>query len=173
MISKKFFVLSCSTSWNNEKENQAFLLSYDLGPRPSPPPPPPLANAYLLSNIRRSTEYTECLTFCPFVRMGSPPPHSQGSVASPFGSKKWDTLAWGAGEGAVGTQFRRRDRHSGTLCVLQYTHSTGNRKTERSRKEERAIAAVSAEGTEGGGGKDPRKTTAKNYRPLPLCSFCR
>ena len=33
-----------------------------------------------------------------------------------FGSKRGDTLACGGGRG--GTQFQRRDRHSGTLCIL-------------------------------------------------------
>ncbi len=44
-------------------------------------------------------------------------PHPQASVAPPpFGSKRGDTLACGGGGG--GTQFHRRDRHSGTLCIL-------------------------------------------------------
>ncbi len=45
------------------------------------------------------------------------PPPPQASVAPPpFGSKGRDTLAgWGGGGGI---QFRRRDKHSGTLCIL-------------------------------------------------------
>ena len=35
----------------------------------------------------------------------------------PFGSKRGDTLACGGGRG--GTQFQRRERHSGTLCILE------------------------------------------------------
>jgi hypothetical protein len=45
-----------------------------------------------------------------------PPPNPQGNVAPPFGSKGGDTLACGGGGGEA--QFRRRDRYSGTLCVL-------------------------------------------------------
>jgi hypothetical protein len=49
--------------------------------------------------------------------LGSPTPHPQGSVApSPFGSKGGDTLSLAGGRGG-GTQFRRTDRHSGTLCI--------------------------------------------------------
>jgi hypothetical protein len=49
--------------------------------------------------------------------LGPRPPHPKGSVASPpFGSQGEDTLAY-RGEGR-GTQFRRGDRHSGTLGIL-------------------------------------------------------
>ncbi len=34
------------------------------------------------------------------------------------------SLAGGGGEGMGGTQFRRRDRHSGTLGILYYNPST-------------------------------------------------
>jgi hypothetical protein len=42
--------------------------------------------------------------------------------SSPFGPKGYNTLAcgWGSGE----TQFRRRDKHSGTLCTVLYNPST-------------------------------------------------
>jgi hypothetical protein len=56
-----------------------------------------------------NTEYTECQAFYPVVRIGSPPPpHPQG--------KSYNRC----GRGGAGTQFRRGDRHSGTLCVLLY-----------------------------------------------------
>jgi hypothetical protein len=59
----------------------------------------------------KGTEYTECQAFFPVVRIGSP---TKG-VAPLFGFKGRDTLSCGGGGGR--TQFRRRDRHSGTLCM--------------------------------------------------------
>jgi hypothetical protein len=46
-----------------------------------------------------------------------PLPHRNRVLLSPFGSKGGDTLAYG-GVGVGRTQFRRRDRHSGTQCIL-------------------------------------------------------
>jgi hypothetical protein len=52
-----------------------------------------------------------------------PPPYTQESVAPPlYGPNGGDTLACGGVSG--GTQFRRRDRHYGTLVIL-YNPSTG------------------------------------------------
>ncbi len=62
---------------------------------------------------------TECQAFCPFIRIGSP--LTQASVASPLDPRgETDSLA---GVGSGGTQFRRRDKNSGTLCILQYNPS--------------------------------------------------
>jgi hypothetical protein len=84
--------------------------------------PPPFGNqSTLLLCVFRYIFYIACLTeckecqaFCLFAWIG--PPHPQASVAPPFGSKRGDTLAYGGGRG--GTQFQRRDWHSGTLCIL-------------------------------------------------------
>ncbi len=59
---------------------------------------------------------------CPVVRTGSPHSLTRKRVLLPlpFRSKGGDTLACG-GSGR-GTQFHRKDRHSGTLCV--YNPST-------------------------------------------------
>ncbi len=59
------------------------------------------------------TEYTECQAFFPVVRFVSLLPS-----LSPRGRH---IFACGGGGG---TQFRRRNRHSGTLCILQYNPST-------------------------------------------------
>ncbi len=64
-------------------------------------------------------ECTECQDFCQFVRIWSPHPliRKRGLIPLPFGSRgETHSLA---GEGGWGTQFRRRDRHSGTLRILQ------------------------------------------------------
>jgi hypothetical protein len=66
-----------------------------------------------------TTEYMECQAFCPIVRIESP--HPKRMLLSPVGSKGWDTPACGGGGG--GTQLRRRDRHSGTLCII-YCNAT-------------------------------------------------
>ncbi len=72
--------------------------------------------------VGEDQEYAEFQAFFPIVRIGSPP-QSQVSVAPPpFGSKGRDTLACGGGGGG-GTQFRRRDRHSGTLCIFTIIHT--------------------------------------------------
>ncbi len=68
------------------------------------------------------TEYTECQAFCPVVRIGFPhaTSHPQTSVAPSPGSKgETHSLA---GEGGGG-QFRRIDRHSGTLQYVYYNTS--------------------------------------------------
>jgi hypothetical protein len=63
-----------------------------------------------------TTEYTECQAFFPVVRMGSPyTPSSTGECCS---SPLWVQGGRHArlrGRGWGRTQFRRRDRHSGTL----------------------------------------------------------
>jgi hypothetical protein len=46
-----------------------------------------------------------------------PPPHPQVSVAPPFGPRGRGTYSLG-GEGVGGSQFVRRDRHSGTLGIV-------------------------------------------------------
>jgi hypothetical protein len=53
----------------------------------------------------------------PFVGIGSPISSPASHCCPPLGPK-WgcDTLACGGGDG--GTQFRRRDRSSGTLCMF-------------------------------------------------------
>jgi hypothetical protein len=61
-----------------------------------------------------TTEYTECMPGFLSNRpnwVHSNPSPTSGCCPS-FGSKRGDTLACGGGGG--GTQFRRRDRHSGT-----------------------------------------------------------
>jgi hypothetical protein len=60
-----------------------------------------------------TTEYTERQAFCPVV---CPPPLTRKRVLLPLFGSKGDTLACGGRGG--GTQFRRRDRHPGTLCIL-------------------------------------------------------
>ncbi len=64
--------------------------------------------------VKKTTEYTECQS----SKLGPPHPLTRRSVASPppLGPKD-ETLACGGGGG--GTQFRRWDRHSGTLGILE------------------------------------------------------
>jgi hypothetical protein len=64
------------------------------------------------SSILLSTEYTECQSFRPVIRIGPPTPSS-------FESKGGDTLAGGGGGGE--TQFQRRVY---TLCTVNYNPST-------------------------------------------------
>ncbi len=68
-----------------------------------------------------STEYTECQAFWPAVRIGSP--LTRKRVLLPcFGPK--GEIFWACGGGGGGTQFRRRDRHSGILCILLSLYGT-------------------------------------------------
>jgi hypothetical protein len=62
-----------------------------------------------------TTEYTERQAFSPVVRIGPLPPHLQASVAP----------LWFRGGGQTrlrerggGSQFGRRDKHSGTLGIV-------------------------------------------------------
>ncbi len=66
----------------------------------------------------KTTEYTECQAFFQVVRIGSPHPLTRKGVLllPPLGQRGRHTRLMGRGCG--GTQFRRRDSHSGTLCIL-------------------------------------------------------
>jgi hypothetical protein len=56
--------------------------------------------------------------FSQVVRVGSTHPLPPRGVAfPPLGTEGGDTLACGGGDG--GTQFRRRDRHSGTVPLTE------------------------------------------------------
>ncbi len=74
----------------------------------------------------RKSEYQ---SLCPFVGIGSlqPLPRKRVWLPPPLGPKwgEWDTPAC-VGVGG-GTQFRRRDRNSGTLCIQYYNPCTGTR----------------------------------------------
>ncbi len=62
---------------------------------------------------------SECRLSFQSSELGPPPFHPQGSVAPP---PLW--VQRGRGRG-VGTQFRRRDRHSGTLCTVHFCIRNG------------------------------------------------
>jgi hypothetical protein len=66
----------------------------------------------------------EYQSVCPFVGIGSPPPASEcGSSQDPSGEETHSL----AGEGGGGSRlFRRRDRHSGTLCILKSLYVQGD-----------------------------------------------
>jgi hypothetical protein len=66
------------------------------------------------------TVYAECQAFCPVVRIGTPTPSSASKHCSPPPTLWF----WGGGRHTglqgkgLGSQFGRRDSHSGTLCIL-------------------------------------------------------
>ncbi len=67
--------------------------------------------------IRVYLEYQSVSPFVGIVSLHYHPPPPQASVSPQEQSGKWrNTLA--CGEGDRGTQFRRRDGNSGTLCIL-------------------------------------------------------
>jgi hypothetical protein len=63
-----------------------------------------------------ATEYTECGVPFQSSELGPLPPHPQGKLLLPTLGPRGETYSL-AREG-LGTQIRRRDRHSGTLCTL-------------------------------------------------------
>ncbi len=71
-------------------------------------------NSQSIKNVRLSFQSSE--------RWGPPTPSPAKECCSPPSSKGGDTLACGEEDG--GSQFRRRDKHSGTLC------NTSTAKTE-------------------------------------------
>jgi hypothetical protein len=71
--------------------------------------------ALVRNTVYHKVNCTECQSFLPIVRLGPPPPSPASEYSPPFGSKGGGALACRVREGG-GIQFRRRDRHSGTLC---------------------------------------------------------
>ncbi len=65
----------------------------------------------------KCTEYTECQAFSPLVRIGTLRPLTRKRVFPPPPLIPRGTQSL-AGEGAGGSQFGRRDRHSGTLGIV-------------------------------------------------------
>jgi hypothetical protein len=74
-----------------------------------------------LQNCQRTQSIQIAKLSVPSSELGPPPPPTS-ECCSPLGSTGGDTLACEGGGG--GTQFRRRDRHSGTLCILYNNPST-------------------------------------------------
>ncbi len=71
--------------------------------------------------------HTECQAVYPVVWIGAPPSHftRKRVLLPPFGSKGGDRLPCG-GRGVGGTQFRRWDRHSGTLGIIPLLSQLAN-----------------------------------------------
>ncbi len=71
---------------------------------------------WLVQSIVHPTEYTQRARLSvQSSELGHPTPSPASECCPTRESKGGDTLACGGGGG--GTQFRRRDRHSGTLCI--------------------------------------------------------
>jgi hypothetical protein len=85
---------------------------------------------------------TECLAFSPVVRIGNPLPlHPQARLSlPPLGSAEGeDTLSCGRGGG--GSQFRRGDRHYGTLGIYSRYVLCGSKKRSESERPSLNIAS--------------------------------
>ncbi len=74
--------------------------------------------------IGMSHEYTECQTFCPVVRIGSPPhPQASGAPPPPLGpSRETHSLA-GRGWGDP-IPTKGQTLWYSTVCIIQYNRST-------------------------------------------------
>jgi hypothetical protein len=109
MTSKKFFVLVVQHHGTMTKNTRLFCSRMIW-------PPPPLSEcrrAYI--NILSRTEYTECLAFCPFVRMGSPHPLTRKGLLLPHLGPRGDTHLL-VEEGVAGP-----NSDEGTLWNSMYT----------------------------------------------------
>ncbi len=92
----------------------------------------------LLCYVSLGSDLGECLAFFPVVQTGSPPHslnHKGVLLLPPLGPRKEAHSLAGKG---WGTQFRRRYRHSGTLCILYSRYGLGSRKNKRNE----TVAAV-------------------------------